>query len=159
MPDQPSNWLRGLCAYVGVTTAGNLVWESLHLPLYTIWQTGTVGENAFAVFHCTLGDLLIAANTLAVALLVAGNRAWPARRFWPVATLTIVFGVGYTIYSEWLNVSVRAAWAYSELMPVLSIGDVRIGLSPLLQWIVLPAVALMLTRRWLAGERSSSAPS
>jgi hypothetical protein len=30
----------------------NFAWEMLYLPLYTIWTTGTLGEQAFAVAHC-----------------------------------------------------------------------------------------------------------
>ena len=142
-----SGWLRGLRIYLAVILAGNLVWEVLHLPLYTIWQTGSLREQAFAVLHCTLGDLLIATTSLVLALLLAGDAAWPVRRAWPVAALTILFGVSYTIYSEWLNVSVRAAWAYSEWMPVIAIGKLHIGLSPLLQWIVLPAAAARIAYR------------
>jgi hypothetical protein len=136
-----SGWLRGMRSYLGVILVGNALWEALHLPLYTIWQTGSLREQAFAAFHCTLGDLLIAMSSLVLALVIAGDGFWPARRAWQVAALTILLGVSYTIYSEWLNVSVRGSWAYSEWMPVIIIGKLQIGLSPLLQWIVLPAAA------------------
>src|SRR6266478_1886264 len=59
-----SAWLLGLRVYLGVILVGNLIWETLHLPLYTIWTTGTLWEQAFAVVHCTFGDLLIAVSTL-----------------------------------------------------------------------------------------------
>ena len=126
---------------------GNLIWEVLHLPLYTIWATGSLREQAFAVVHCTLGDLLIAVSTLPLALILAGDPAWPRGRFWAVATLTIASGVGYTAFSEWLNVVVRASWAYSEWMPVLTLLGQKIGLSPLLQWIVVPTAALAFAKR------------
>jgi hypothetical protein len=93
-----------------------------------------------------LGDFLIALSTLAVALVLAGDHTWPRGRFWPVAILTIVLGVGYTTFSEWLNVVVRAAWSYSELMPQLSLFGLNIGLSPLLQWIVVPAAAFAIVK-------------
>jgi hypothetical protein len=57
-----------------------------------------------------------------------------------------VFGIGYTVFSEWLNVVIRAAWAYSEWMPVIPLFGHKIGLSPLLQWIVVPAVAFKIVR-------------
>jgi hypothetical protein len=150
--DAPT-WLAALRAYFCAVPAGNLIWETLHLPLYTIWKTGTLKEQAFAVIHCTLGDLLIAVSTLTLALVVAGNNDWPQRRFWPVAILTIVLGVGYTIFSEWLNVVVRASWAYSDWMPVITLFGLRIGLSPLLQWIVVPAAAFSMAKR-VAGKRT-----
>lgn len=142
-----ADWLRGLRAYLAVIAVGNLVWETLHLPLYTIWWTGTVRENAFAVVHCTLGDLLIALSALTLSLALAGNRDWPARRFRRVAALAVAFGIGYTAFSEWLNIVVRAAWAYSEFMPVLSVFGFDVGLSPVVQWVVVPLLAFRQARR------------
>src|SRR3546814_14199281 len=84
------------------------------MTLYTIWREGTWSEIAFAALHCTGGDILIALSSLTLALLLVGNGAWPCERFRPVAVLAIAFGVGYTIFSEWLNVVVRSAWAYSD---------------------------------------------
>ncbi len=141
MPD----WPRALRAYLGTIALGDLAWEAAHLPLYTIWRTGTPGEKVFAVVHCTGGDLLIALACLALALVLVGKPAWPARAHRRVAALTIGFGVAYTIFSEWLNITVRETWAYSDLMPVVPI--INTGLSPLLQWVVVPLLALHLARR------------
>lgn len=143
---QHARWLMALRIYLGVMLAANLVWETLHLPFYTIWTVGSVREQAFAVVHCTLGDILIAASTLTFALIVAGDGRWPRKRYWQVAALAMILGVGYTLFSEWLNVIVRKAWAYSALMPVLSLPGFEIGLSPLLQWIILPAAAFAIAR-------------
>ena len=152
LPGSPSaahrpetDWLAGLRTYLLVIAGGNLAWEAAHLPLYTIWWTGTASENAFAVFHCTGGDILIALAALSLALFLAGDRHWPSHNYHQVALLTVGFGVAYTIFSEWLNIVIRAAWAYSELMPVVPVIDT--GLSPLLQWIVVPLIALYLARR------------
>ena len=136
-------WLRRLRIYFAVVALGNLAWETLQLPLYTIWTTGTLGQQAFAVVHCTGGDMLIALAALAFALILVGERG-----FWPVAALAIAFGLAYTGFSEWLNVYVRGSWAYSQRMPVLTLGVYKLGLSPILQWIVVPSVAL-----WAAGRR------
>src|SRR6266508_3208129 len=125
MARRPLDWLRALRVYFGVVLAGNLIWEVLHLPLYAIWRTGTLREQAFAAGHCTLGDLLIGMTALTLALLLAGDQRWPGERFWPIATLTIAFGLAYTAFSEWLNVFVRAAWAYSDWMPIVSIADLK----------------------------------
>jgi hypothetical protein len=29
----------------------------------------------------------------------------------------ILFGLGYTVFSEWLNTQVRQSWSYTEAMP------------------------------------------
>lgn len=143
----PKNWLVALRAYLLVLAGGSLLWEAAHLPLYTIWQTGTWRENVFAVVHCTGGDLLIATASLTLALVLVGHAEWPARRFGLVATLAMVFGLAYTTFSEWLNIVVRQSWAYSELMPVLNVAGFDLGLSPLAQWIVVPLLAFAWARR------------
>lgn len=136
-------WLPALGTYLGVIGGSNLVWEVLQLPLYTIWTTGTLAEQAFAVVHCTGGDLLIALSALVAALLVTWAVDWPHRSFRRVAIVTITIGVAYTGFSEWLNVYVRQSWAYSDWMPTLTVKTVRIGLSPLLQWLVVPILAFV----------------
>ena len=37
--------LRAIRVYLAVVAFANLGWESLHLPLYTIWSTGTGREK------------------------------------------------------------------------------------------------------------------
>ena len=118
--------------------------------LYTIWSTGSLKEQVFAVFHCTAGDVLIALAALAVALIVVGSKAWPVESFVPVLSVALIIGVGYTIFSEWLNIVVRASWTYSSLMPIVPV--TKVGLSPLLQWIVIPTIAFQAARR-VAGGR------
>jgi hypothetical protein len=62
-----------------------------------------------------------------------------------VASLTIVGGLAYTIFSEWLNTEIRGSWAYSAWMPTLPL--IGAGLSPFAQWIAVPVVAFWWARR------------
>ena len=134
-----SAWLTVMRRYFAVMAVGNLVWEFAHMPLYALWETGTAGEIVFAAIHCTGGDILIAMAALMAALFLFATGDWPERGYWRVAVPTIVIGLGYTIFSEWLNIVVRESWAYRDLMPVIPLIDA--GLSPVAQWVVLPAVA------------------
>lgn len=68
-----------------------------------------------------------------------------------MATLTLVAGLAYTIFSEWLNTEVRGSWTYSDLMPRLPVNGT--GLSPLAQWIVIPLAAF-----WWAHHRRPHVP-
>ena len=134
------SWTGALRRYLGVSLVAHLGWEILQLPLYTLWSTGTLRQQTFAVVHCTLGDAMIAGLSLLLALAIFANATWPrasvARVYWAI----LAFGVGYTIYSEWLNVNVRGSWAYSDLMPVVP--GIGTGLAPLLLWFVFPTLAL-----------------
>lgn len=124
----------------------NLAWEVAQLPLYMLWQDATPAYRAYAVVHCTLGDVLIGTSALAIALLVTGAgepRAW---RWGALAALTVAIGLGYTVFSEWLNTVVRDGWAYAPAMPTVQIGGLEVGLSPLAQWLVVPPLALLLAR-------------
>ncbi len=140
---------RTLTIYLAVIAAGDLAWESLHLPLYTLWRTGTLGEKVFAVLHCTGGDILIAFISLISAIIIVGDLRWPVSRYWRAAFAAIVIGVAYTIFSEWLNVAARQTWAYSGRMPVLRLFGFALGLSPVLQWIIVPSLGF-----WAARSRS-----
>jgi hypothetical protein len=126
----------------------NLVWEVAQLPFYTIWQGGTWREIIFATLHCTVGDVLIALFCGGAAL-VAAERRWPmdTRKRLIFMSYFIAFGLAYTVFSEWLNVTVRKSWAYSGLMPVIPPLDT--GLFPVLQWIVVPILASRLIQRKL----------
>ena len=138
------NELAPLCIYFSVSAVAHLLWELAQLPLYTLWKSGTAREIAFAVAHCTAGDLLIAALALIAALIAIGNRGWPRQRFVPVAVAAVVIGLSYTVYSEWLNTVVRKSWTYSPLMPALPF--LGTGLSPFMQWLVVPAMAFAAVR-------------
>ena len=132
--------------FAPLLAALNLAWEVAQLPLYTLWQEATPAFKAYAVLHCTLGDVLIGTSALAIALLLTragGPRTW---HWGAIAALTVAIGVGYTIFSEWLNAVVRQSWAYAGAMPTVRIGGLEVGLSPIGQWLVVPPLALLLAR-------------
>lgn len=147
------DWLNAVRRYIIFAAVAHLVWEFAHVPLYTIWLTGTPGEILFAVVHCTGGDLLITLSTMMLALVLFGTARWPAVGAKHVLIATLVFGVGYTIFSEWLNIEVRQAWAYRDLMPVIPVIDA--GLTPILQWLVIPTAGYLWAIRRLPWQTST----
>lgn len=142
-------WLISLRRYFIYAAVFHLIWEFAHLPLYTIWQTGSDRELAFAASHCAAGDVLIAMSTMLLSLFLVGDSAWPGAKKHRVLAVAVILAVGYTIFSEWLNIVVREAWAYRDIMPIVPI--INTGLSPILQWIVVPTAAYMLATRTAAG--------
>lgn len=135
-----AGWLIAIRRYLVAIAVGNLFWEIGQLPLYTLWATGTAGQIIFAVIHCTIGDVLIAMVALMLALVLVATPSWPSVRTRRVTAVTVIFGLIYTIYSEHLNTTLRANWAYGEMMPIIPwIGT---GLSPFAQWLVIPPLAM-----------------
>jgi hypothetical protein len=138
-------WLRVIRRYLIFIAVTNLIWEFAQLPLYTIWDEGTTGEIVFAAVHCTGRDVLISGAVLLVVLMAVGTPNWPRERIRLVALLTILCGLAYTIFSEWLNIEIRGSWAYSDLMPIVPI--INAGLSPISQWIVIPVAGFWWAHR------------
>lgn len=131
-------WQIGL-RYVIATVVLNLIWEIAQMPLYTLWLTGSIQDITYAILHCTIGDILIASVSLTAARVILSARHWPEERALLVAVITIALALAYTVFSEWWNVEVRQGWAYRDIMPRLPF--LGTGLSPLLQWLVVPLLA------------------
>lgn len=68
------------------------MWQVLQLPLFTIGTAGTWVERAFAVVHCTGGDLLIALVSPIIALVSMWATDWPQHKFWRVAVAAVALG-------------------------------------------------------------------
>jgi hypothetical protein len=118
------------------------VWELAQLPLYTIYRQSDVPALTYAVVHCTAGDVLIALATYVVAAAVSRNARWPLERPLAGLALAVTAGVAYTVVSEWRNVYRVGSWAYTETMPLIF----GIGLSPLIQWVFVPALTVLSLR-------------
>lgn len=139
-------WLSMWRTYLVASLVGHLLWEAAQIPLYTIFWSGNIRQISFAVAHCTAGDILIAIAVFLIAIIVTGRaEGLTRRRLSHLAPLTVFFGICYTVFSEWLNTSVRQNWEYTDAMPLLPV--LGIGIAPLMQWLVVPTIALMLARR------------
>ena len=128
-------WHSAIRGYVLAIAGLNLLWEVVQLPLYTIWKTGSTQDIIIAIIHCTAGDVVIAITALILALMLLGTGNWPKQRRVSVSVFAVLFGLIYTIYSERVNIT-SGAWSYSDLMPIIP--WLNVGLTPVLQWIVIP---------------------
>ncbi len=143
-------WKWIVVRFVPVFAALNLVWEFAQLPLYDVWEREWQ-YRVFTVVHCTAGDVLIGLCALLLALIATragAPQVWRIRR---IALVMAAISLPYTVFSEWMNTVWRESWAYSALMPVVPM--LGTGLSPLAQWIVIPATVLHLARAAARPER------
>lgn len=120
----------------------NLAWEIAHVRLYTLWASADGLSVAGALFHCTLGDVVIALAMFSLAVVILGDKDWPVSRPWAGGAIVVAGALAYTAWSEWYNVNRVGSWGYTASMPLVF----GIGLSPLLQWLVLPPVMVVAYR-------------
>src|SRR5215469_6282043 len=124
---------------IGLAAIGHLFWEAAQLPLYTLWRTGTPREILFALFHCTGGDILITTLTLAAA-----DRAGAVFQ-----VDSVRLADGFYRHRPWrrLHHVQRMAQCRNPAQLVLYRSDagsafLGTGLTPLLQWLIVPTLAL-----------------
>lgn len=120
----------------------NLAWEIAQVGLYSIWTEADGLTIAWSLFHCTVGDVLIALVLFALAGLALRRADWPASRPWTGGAIVVIGALAYTAWSEWYNVYRAGSWSYAASMPLIF----GIGLSPLLQWLILPPVLVLAHR-------------
>lgn len=123
----------------------NFIWEMLQMPLYNDmelnWQT---------TLYCALASV---ADVLMVLLIYYGFALIYKDPFW-VQNLTIqrtiilvlIGGIG-AILAEMRHLSL-GNWSYSEAMPLIPV--VNAGLSPVLQFMILPAVSYYISYYYLS---------
>ncbi len=120
----------------------NLAWEIAQVTLYTIWTEADGMGVAWALLHCSIGAVLIALAMFALAGIILRRADWPASRPWAGGTIVAIGALAYTAWSEWYNVYRAGSWGYTASMPLIF----GIGVSPLLQWLILPPVLVLAYR-------------
>lgn len=127
----------------------NFVWEMGAVPFYTQIGEARHWDVVWLCTQATLGDVVILLLAFWGAAMVAGTRAWVlAPRPLPFSVY-LGIGLAVTVVFEHLATTILDRWAYAEAMPVLPL--LGTGLMPLLQWLLLPPLALSLARRQLLG--------
>ena len=141
----------GLIYWTAGSAVLNLAWEVAHVRLYRISPGHLGAVPALAIAHCLAGDVLVSALAYILAVVAGGTWRWPVARPSRGILVAVAFSVTFTVVAEWLSVRVLGRWSYLPNMPTV----LGIGLSPLLQAMVVPAAALLLTRwRLMAATRT-----
>lgn len=122
----------------------NFPWEFLQAPLFRGLPTAPHWEAVKTCVFATMGDVAI---TLAAFWSVAGfvgSRRWLSKpTVWRLVGF-IGVGLAVTLGIERWAITV-GRWAYAETMPILPVAGV--GLAPLFQWLILPALVVWFVRR------------
>ena len=138
-----SSFIARVTLWSALSFSLNLVWEISHVGLYTIWQEADGLRIAWSIFHCTVGDVLIALAIYALAAIALWRADWPVSRPWTGGLIVVIAATAFTAWSEWYNVYRVGAWGYATSMPLIF----GIGLTPLLQWLILPPAMVVAYRK------------
>lgn len=128
----------------------NFAWEVLQGPLY-VGHAG-FGPHLWACFTASLADVLIVAGLYTFLAAAAADAAWSAAdRFAPRLAALAVAGFFTAVLIE-LRALDLGKWTYTEAMPLVPI--FAVGLSPVLQMVLIPAGLALASRRWGRGGGS-----
>jgi hypothetical protein len=130
----------------------HFVWEFVQVPTYTGMAELPHWEAIKLCLSATFGDVGFALTAFWVACLAARRRDWILRPTRFSATIFVAVGIVLTVGFEYYYTNISLRWTYSELMPLVP--PLGTGLSPLLQWFVVPLLVIWLTRRHLLGAQA-----
>jgi hypothetical protein len=153
----PRDIMRRTAIWSVLAFVFNLAWEIAQVRLYTIWSELDRWSVAWSLFHCSVGDVMIALALFALAGVALRRADWPVSQPWTGGAIVVAGAVAYTAWSEWYNVYRAGNWSYAASMPLIF----GIGLAPLLQWLILPPILVFAYRRMspmLFGRREARRP-
>jgi hypothetical protein len=101
--------------------------------------------------HCTLGDVILTIVSFWLVGIISRDRRW----FLNLSPLNfigfIMIGLVATVISERLNVHFLKSWSYNQLMFIIP--WLKVGLTPFLQWVMIPPAIILLVRHHLLPRR------
>ncbi len=118
----------------------NIVWELAQAPLYKGY-TGNLQHTAFCILASVSDAVMVLLIYFGFALIYK-NLFWADNLTWQrISMIMIIGGIG-AILIEVEHIS-SGSWAYAKTMPIIPI--VKVGLFPVLQFMVLPVIIYRLS--------------
>jgi hypothetical protein len=122
----------------------NLIWEEAHGLLYEGFQYD-LGHIAFCAL-ASVADMFMVLILLFAFGFIYKTVFWIVPvRFNRSLVLILVGGVGAILAEMWHTS--RGDWSYADAMPLIPI--VEVGLSPVLQFAILPLIVFVLSKKIL----------
>ncbi len=123
----------------------NAIWEFAQCTiLYDMWDWGFWRATAW-MWGAIFGDVLIVLGVVAVARLLVGKQRILQVNLRAYGALLAV-GFVAAVFLEWAA-QVLNLWGYSAWMPTVEVLGHTVGVSPILQVTILPALSAFLARR------------
>lgn len=123
----------------------HFVWELLQVPTYAGMAQLDHWTGVLVCTQASLGDVGFALIAFWITAGIARSRRWIVKPTLYQVLIFVGIGVALTIGFESFYTRVTFRWTYSELMPIVP--PFGVGLSPLVQWIVVPLLVLFVVGR------------
>ena len=136
-----------------VSAALNFLWELVQAPLF-VGMT-SVGAIQWHCFVASLGDGIILWIIYGLGWAAFGTWRWTAQPgSWQMAFMVSVSLV-IAFLIEWSALHWLHRWVYTDQMPIIPVLDV--GLTPILQMLILPPFIFFLTQKLLLLHKQNTA--
>jgi hypothetical protein len=132
----------------------HFAWEMLQVPFYAGMERAAHWRAVLTCSGATAGDVVITLVAYGMVAGMARDRGWLRRPSLGRVALYVAVGLAVTVVIELLGVYVLGLHAYAPAMPRVA----GVGLTPILQWILLPPLTLWLARRHLGTALVHSVP-
>jgi len=130
----------------------HFVWEFVQVPAFAGMAEMGHWEAIKLCLSASIGDVGFALTAFWAASLAVRSRDWVLRPTRLPLGIFLAVGILLTIGFESYYTNISLRWTYSELMPLVP--PFGTGLTPILQWLVIPPLVVWLSRRHLLGVRS-----
>lgn len=123
----------------------HFAWGFLQVPAFAGMAEMDHWQGIVVCTEATIGDVGMALSAFWVTALAARSRHWIQRPSFQPMAIFLGVGVALTIGLEYYYTQISNRWAYADIMPLVP--PFETGLSPLLQWIVVPLMVVFIVRR------------
>jgi hypothetical protein len=127
----------------------NFLWEMLQMRFYSSMKLLPFWSATWLCTRSAAADVALLALCFVIAALVARHSVWPLRpTLKAMATFFALCLLATVAIERWAIATGR--WSYNDTMPMI----LGVGVLPLLQWTLIPALSLLLFRAHFRDCRS-----
>ena len=124
----------------------NLIWENVQAPLYEGYTN--FWDHFMMCFWASIVDAAVILLLYALFALWYKDTFWMKHLNWKKGLVLMLLGAAVAFGFEYWAFE-NEVWAYTDRMPVVDV--LEIGLSPLLQMMLLPLLTFYVSYRMLKG--------
>lgn len=125
-------------------------WELFQLPLFAGFNDANYYD---VILHCTkatFGDIIIAILAFLLASALVRSRRWMLEKNFVAIGAFLFTGILITLGFELLATGTLNRWEYADTMPIIPL--LGVGVSPVVQWVLIPMLVIWFSRRQLRGN-------